>query len=157
MASHEDATIEARLTEQDYFRPPPQFVGQANVADPAVYDRFDDFPEGFTEYAELLDWDERWDEVLDDSNPPFYRWFVGGKLNASHNCIDRHLEERGNQTALLWQGEDGTQRNITYQDLYREVNAMAAALRDVGVSEDDVVTLHLPMLPALPVTMLACA
>src|SRR6056297_1588686 len=106
MASQEDATIEARLAEQDYFRPPPQFVGQANVSDPAVYDRFDDYPEGFVEYAELLDWEERWETVLDDSDPPFYRWFGGGTLNASENCIDRHLDARKNQTALLWEGED---------------------------------------------------
>jgi acetyl-CoA synthetase len=152
-----EGSIETRLTEQDYFRPTTRFVGQANVSDPAVYGRFEEFPEGFEEYAHLLDWDEPWDEVLDASTPPFYEWFVGGKLNASYNCVDRHLEERKNQTALLWEGEHGTRRNLTYQDLYREVNRMAAVLRDVGVRQDDVVTLHLPMVPALPITMLACA
>ncbi|PSP77759.1 acetate--CoA ligase [Halobacteriales archaeon QS_1_68_20] len=155
--SNDQGTIEARLTEQEYFRPPSKFVGQANVSDPAVYDRFDDFPEGFEEYADLLDWEQRWDETFDGSNPPFFEWFVGGKLNASYNCVDRHLDERKNRTALLWEGEGGEQRNITYRDLYREVNTMAAVLREVGVQEDDVVTLHLPMLPALPITMLACA
>ncbi len=155
--SDQDLTIEARLSKQEYFRPSPAFVGQANVSDPAVYDRFDDFPQGFEEYAELLDWEDHWDEVFDGSNPPFFEWFKGGTLNASYNCVDRHLEDRPNQAALIWEAEDGTRRNLTYQDLYREVNKMAASLRDVGVQEDDVVTLHLPMVPALPITMLACA
>jgi len=157
MSNSEELTIEARLSEQEYFRPPTKFVGQANANDPAIYDRFDEFPDGFEEYANLLTWDEEWDQVLDDSNPPFYGWFTGGKLNACYNCVDRHLDERKNQTALLWEGEDGTQRNISYQDLYREVNEFASVLREVGVDEDDIVTLHLPMLPALPKTMLGCA
>ncbi|MEF8853757.1 MAG: AMP-binding protein, partial [Haloarculaceae archaeon] len=155
----DDSPLEARLAEQDYFRPPTEFVGQANVTDPGIYDRFEEnYPDAFEEYAELLDWDEHWDEVLDDSNPPFYEWFVGGQLNASYNCIDRHLDERGNQAAFIWEGSDSGDRDvITYQDLYNRVNETAAALRDVDVREDDVVTCHLPMLPALPVTMLACA
>jgi acetyl-CoA synthetase len=155
----DDTPLEARLTEQEYFRPPTEFVGQANVTDPDIYDLFDEnYPEAFEAYAELLDWEEGWDEVLDDSNPPFYEWFVGGKLNASYNCIDRHLDERKNQAALIWEGTDSDEREtITYQELYNRVNAMAASLRDVDVRQDEVVTCHLPMLPALPVTMLGCA
>ncbi|EMA39985.1 acetate--CoA ligase [Halococcus hamelinensis] len=155
--SDQDIELEARLTEQEYFEPPEEFVEQANVSDPAVYDRFDEFPEGFEEYAEMLDWNEEWDTVLDDSNPPFYEWFVGGELNASANCIDRHLDDRGDETAILWEGEEGETRHISYRELHEEVNEMAAALRASGVEEDEVVTIHMPMVPALPVTMLACA
>ena len=150
-------TIEARLSEQEYFSPPQSFIEQANCNDPEVYDRFDRFPEGFTEYAEMLDWYSQWDQVLDQSNPPFYKWFVGGTLNASYNCVDRHLDAYADKTALLWEGEDGDVRRIAYQDLYREVNETAAFLRDVGVGEGDILTIHMPMVPELPVTMLAAA
>jgi acetyl-CoA synthetase len=154
----DDATIESRLRDRDYLRPPSKFVGQANATDPSVYDRFEDFPEGFEEYAELLDWETHWDETFDGSDPPFFEWFGGGELNASYNCVDRHLDERKNQAAIVWEGtEEGSRETITYQELYNRINETAAVLGDVDVEEDDVVTCHLPMLPALPVTMLACA
>ncbi len=149
--------IEARLSEQEYFSPPQSFVEQANCNDPEVYDRFDQFPEGFEEYAELLDWNQKWDQVLDQSNPPFYKWFVGGTLNACYNCVDRHLDQYRDKTAFLWEGEDGDVQRIAYQDLYRKVNETAALFRDVGLGEDDILTIHLPMVPALPITMLAAA
>ncbi|MFB6082245.1 MAG: acetate--CoA ligase [Halanaeroarchaeum sp.] len=153
-----DGALESRLTEQEYFRPPTEFVGQANVTDSEIYDRFDEnWPEAYEEFAELLSWDDHWDEVLDDSNPPFFEWFTGGTLNASYNAVDRHLPERKDHTAIIWEGEHGTTERIAYQDLYRRVNEMAAVLREVGVEEDDIVTMHMPMVPDLPVSMLAAA
>ena len=157
MSEAQPTTIDALLAEQKYISPPEAFVQQANVQDPSIYDRFDDFPDGFVEYAEMLSWDEPWDQVLDASDPPFFEWFTGGRINACYNCVDRHLDERGDEPALVWEGEDGESVTITYRQLHRRVNEMAALLLEAGVGEDDVVTLHLPMIPALPVTMLACA
>ncbi|WP_424008328.1 acetate--CoA ligase [Haloferax denitrificans] len=154
-----DTELEARLVEQEEFEPSEEFVAQANVSDPAVYDEFEEnWPDCWERAAEMLDWDEAYDEVLDDSNPPFYKWFTGGKLNVSYNCVDRHVENGDkNRVAIKWEGEHGETRTYTYQDLYREVNEFAAALRDLGVEEDDVVTLYMPMIPELPIAMLACA
>jgi acetyl-CoA synthetase len=139
--------------------PPSAFVEQANVTDESVYEAFEeDWPECWERAAELLDWDEEYDEVLDESDAPFYEWFLDGKLNASYNCVDRHVEDgRKNHAAIRWEGKLGTTRTLTYQDLHREVNEFAAALRELGVQEDDVVTTYLPMIPELPITMLACA
>ena len=154
-----DGQLEARLAEQEAFEPGDDFVEQANVSDESIYDEFEDnWPECCTRAADLLDWDEEYTEVLDDSNEPFYEWFADGTLNASYNCIDRHVESGDkNRVAIKWEGEHGATRTYTYQDLYREVNEFAAALRDLGVEEDDVVTMYMPMVPELPIAMLACA
>ncbi|POG56236.1 acetate--CoA ligase [Haloferax marisrubri] len=154
-----DAELEARLAEQDEFEPAEEFVAQANVSDADIYDEFEEnWPGCWERAAEMLDWDAEYDEVLDDSNPPFYEWFTGGELNACYNCVDRHVENGDkNRVAIKWEGEHGETRTYTYQDLYREVNEFAAALRDLGVEEDDVVTLYMPMVPELPIAMLACA
>ncbi|MFC3478789.1 acetate--CoA ligase [Halobacterium litoreum] len=156
----EDPELEARLAEQDSFEPPESFVEQANVSDPEIYEEFEEnWPGAWERAADLLDWKTEYDEVLDDSNPPFYEWFTGGELNASYNCVDRHLDERGDEVAIEWVGEptDEANRTYTYRDLYDEVNEFAAALRALGVEEDDVVTMYLPMIPELPIAMLACA
>jgi acetyl-CoA synthetase len=152
----EDAQLEARLEAQDTFEPSESFVEQANVTDEGIYDEFDD-PEAWERAAELLDWETEWEEVLNDDDEPFYEWFVGGELNVAANCIDRHLDDRADEAAIEWVGEPGETRTYTYQDLYDEVNAFAAALRDQGVTEDDVVTMYMPMIPELPIAMLACA
>ena len=154
--SDEEVRLEARLEEQDVFEPPESFVEQANVADPAIYDEFEE-PEAWERAADLLDWEAEWSEVLDDSDAPFYEWFTGGKLNASANCLDRHLDDRGETAAIEWIGELGEKRTYSYTELHQEVNEFAAALRDLGVEEDDVVTMYMPMVPELPVAMLACA
>jgi len=156
----EDGELEARLEEQEVFEPSDSFVSQANVSDPDIYETFEsEWPECWEQAADLLTWESPYDQVLDDSNPPFYEWFTGGELNASANCLDRHLTERGDEAAIEWVGEpvDEADRTYTYAELHREVNEFAAALRDQGVEEDDVVTMYLPMIPELPIAMLACA
>jgi acetyl-CoA synthetase len=137
--------------------PPESFIEQANVTDESIYEEFDaDWPECWERAAGFLDWTTEYDTVLDGDGPPF-RWFSGGELNASYNCVDRHLSERGDQNALHWEGVGGETRTYTYLDLHHAVNECASALRSLGVEEDDVVTLYLPMVPELPIAMLACA
>ncbi len=140
-------------------QPPSQFARGATVTDPELRERFArEWPDCWAESAALLEWTEPYDEILEDDDAPFYRWFVGGRLNAAENCIDRHLEAgRKTQVALRWEGKRGERRTYTYHDLHREVSAVAAALCDLGVGEDDVVTCYLPKLPELPIAMLACA
>jgi len=153
-----DVELEARLAEQEEFEPPAAFVDQANVTDESIYEEFDEnWPEAWERAAALLDWEEDYDQVLEDGDAPFYEWFTGGSLNASVNAVDRHLDERGDEVAIEWIGEPGGVRSITYRELYHEVNEFAAALRDLGVEEDDVVTMYMPMIPELPIAMLACA
>ncbi|NUC73074.1 acetate--CoA ligase [Haloterrigena sp. SYSU A558-1] len=157
--SQEDANLEARLEEQETFEPSDSFVEQANVSDPGIYEEFEEnWPECWERAADLLSWDEEYDTVLEDGNAPFYEWFTGGELNASYNCLDRHVEEgRGDSVAIEWEGELGETRTYTYSELLDEVEDFAATLRDLGVEEDDIVTLYMPMVPELPIAMLACA
>ena len=157
-----EAQIAVHWREEENYPPPPAFVAQANAADPAIFDRFREerFPGCFTEYADLLDWDQRWDTVLDTSNPPFWKWFTGGKLNASYNCVDRHAASTPEKTAIIFvpELESDDPVHISYTELHRQVNEFAALLRDfLGVQAGDRVTLHMPMVPELAVTMLACA
>ena len=141
------------------YSPPDSFIEQANVTDPTLHETFErNWPNCWTRAADLLSWDEAYDTVLEAEDAPFYRWFADGRLNASYNCLDRHLESgRKNHAAIRWEGKQGERRTYTYRDLYVEVNELAAALCDLGVAEDDVVTIYLPMIPELPIAMLACA
>jgi acetyl-CoA synthetase len=161
-ATVSEAQIAVHWREEEYYPPSAKFVARANAADPAIYDRFSEerFPECFKEYAELLTWDHYWHTTLDTSNPPFWKWFVGGRLNAAFNCVDRHLAKDRDKAAIIWVPEPETEETqaITYQELYRRVNEFAALLREFGgVETGDRVTFHLPMVPDLPVSMLACA
>jgi acetyl-CoA synthetase len=161
-AESSEATIAVHWREEGYYSPPPEFTAQANAGDASIRDRFteDKYPECFREYADLLSWDQTWHTTLDTSTAPFWKWFVGGKLNASYNCVDRHLAEHGDKPALIWvpEPEEAEHVKITYRDLHRQVNEFAALLRDfAGVKAGDRVTLHMPMVPELPVVMLACA
>ena len=157
-----ESQIAVHWREEEYFHPPAKFIGQANASDPAIFERFkeENFPECFREYADLLTWDKYWHTTLDTSNAPFWKWFVGGRLNASYNCVDRHLAKYRNKAAFIWvpEPEDQVTQAITYQELYERINEFAALLRDFcGLKEGDRVTFHLPMVPDLPVSMLACA
>jgi acetyl-CoA synthetase len=157
-----EAQIAVHWREEDYYQPPESFAAQANANDPAILERFseDKFPDCFTAYADMLSWDKKWDTVLDTSNAPFWKWFVGGRLNASYNCVDRHAEANPDKTAIVFvpELESDEHVHISYAELRRQVNEFAAVLRDfAGLKTGDRVTLHMPMVPELPVTMLACA
>jgi len=157
-----ESQIAVHWREEEYFPPPESFVRQANASDPAILQRFaeDKFPDCFTEYADMLDWDKRWDTVLDTSAAPFWKWFVGGKLNASYNCVDRHAAANPDKTAVIWvpELEEDPTVYVSYGELLRRVNEFAALLSDfAGLKKGDRVTLHMPMVPEAVVTMLACA
>lgn len=139
--------------------PPEEFVEQANVTDPDIYNEFkNNWPECWKQGANLLNWKRKYDSIVEPiDSPPYYRWFVDGKLNASENCIDRHVRDgQGEVPALRWIGTDGETQTYTYETLRREVNEVAAMLREIGAEAAPVV-LYLPRIPELPITMLACA
>src|SRR5919197_906025 len=157
-----EAQIAVHWREEEYIYPPATFIAQANMTDPQIYERFslEHFPECFKEYADLLTWYQYWHTTLDTSDAPCWKWFVGGRINASYNCVDRHLAQYKNKAAIIYvpEPEDEPHQAITYQELYVRVNEMAALLRDfAGIKAGDRVTIHMPMVPELPVTMLACA
>jgi acetyl-CoA synthetase len=157
-----EATLEAQLEElldQETFSPPSEFAKHAVISDPSIHEKAAADPEGFwAEQAEALHWHEKWDQVLDWSDPPFAKWFVGGKLNVAYNCVDRHVESgNGDRVAFHWRGEEGEERDITYNDLHRDVQRFANALKDRGIGAGDVVGIFLPMIPEVAVAMLACA
>jgi acetyl-CoA synthetase len=148
-----------RLLDVDRFPPPTQFVERAQITDPAIYADAADGPAWWAEQARRrLDWRSPFTTVLDDSNPPFFRWFTDGTLNASYNCLDRHVAAgRGNRIALHWRGEEGEERDLTYAELLDDVQRLANALKSQGVRKGDVVGIFLPMIPEVVVAMLACA
>jgi acetyl-CoA synthetase len=156
-----EALIAVHWRDEGYYPPPASFVAQANASDPAIREQFteDKFPDSFTAYADLLTWFKPWDTVLDTSHAPFWKWFVGGELNASYNCVDRHLADKANKAALIWvpEPENEAHQAITYRELYVRVNEFAAVLKDLGLKAGDRITFHMPMVPELPIAMLAAA
>ena len=157
-----EAEIAVHWQEEKYYYPPTSFIAQANLTDEGVYERFgiDKFPECFNEYAGLLYWYKHWEKTLDTADAPFWKWYVGGRINASYNCIDRHLAKNKNKAAIHFvpELESEATQHITYQELYIRVNEFAALLRDFcGLRAGDRATLHMPMVPELPIAMLACA
>jgi acetyl-CoA synthetase len=153
-----ERTLDDLLREDRRFPPPGDFRSRAHVSDDDVYREAADDPLGYWEkWARELDWFEPWERVL-DWTPPHSRWFVGGRLNVAHNCMDRHLHgPRRNKAALIWEGEPGDVRTYTYWDLHREVSQFANGLKELGVGKGDRVAIYLPMIPEAAIAMLACA
>ncbi|HTX08400.1 MAG TPA: acetate--CoA ligase [Solirubrobacteraceae bacterium] len=148
-----------QLLDVETFDPPDEFREQALLSDPSVYEEAEkDWKGWWTKQAKELHWFKEPSEDLDDSDPPFYKWFKDGKLNASYNCVDRHIEAgNGDRVAFHWRGEEGEERDITYAELHQEVQKLANALKDLGVKKGDIVGIYLPMIPEVVVSMLACA
>jgi acetyl-CoA synthetase len=162
MADSQSTTLEQELgdlLDQERFDPPEDFVSQALITDLSEHEKAaKDFQGWWAEQARALHWFTDFEEVLDDSDPPFYKWFKDGKLNASYNCLDRHVENGlGERVAFHWRGEEGEERDVTYEDLLRDVQRFANALKDRGIEAGDVVGIYLPMIPEVVVAMLACA
>ncbi len=161
-SDHGGGSITSVLQETRVFPPPEAFAHQAHISSLAQYEalwnRAKDDPEGFWgEQARALHWSQPWDRVL-DWQPPFAKWFVGGKLNAAYNCVDRHCEGPSkNKAALIWEGEPGDRRVLRYQDLQREVSKFANVLKGLGVRTGDVVAVYMPLVPELVIALLACA
>lgn len=151
------AYFEGLLEEDRIFLPPEKFRENAVISDPSIYSKAENRLAFWEERASELSWFKKWDSVL-EWNPPFAKWFSGGKLNASYNCLDRHLESwRRNKAAIVFEGEPGDTRVLTYKDLHREVSQFANALKSLGVQKGDRVTIYMPMIPEAVVAMLACA
>ncbi len=150
--------IDALLSENRQFEPSAAFRAAANISDAGVYERADQDPETFwAGFASELEWFRPWDTVL-EWTPPYGKWFVGGTLNASVNCVDRHVRgPRRNKAAIIWEGEPGERRTLTYFDLYRQVSQFANVLKGQGVRKGDRVALYMPLVPELAIAMLACA
>jgi acetyl-CoA synthetase len=150
--------IDNLLQEDRRFPPSPAMQKSANISDPRVYERAARDPEAFwVEFARELEWIRPWDSVL-HWKAPYARWFEGGQINASANCLDRHVRTaRRNKAAIIWEGEPGDRRTLTYWDLFRQVSAFANVLRSLGVKRGDRVALYLPLIPELAIAMLACA
>ncbi|MER7003091.1 acetate--CoA ligase [Dactylosporangium sp. NPDC000555] len=151
-------TLENLLNETRQFPPPAEFAAAANLTEEAYAEARADRLAFWEQQAHRLSWAKEWDQVLDWSNPPFAKWFVGGQLNVAYNCLDRHIEAgRGDKVAIHFEGEPGDTRTITYADLHRSVCQAANALTDLGVVAGDRVAIYLPMIPEAAVAMLACA
>ncbi len=151
--------LEALLIEKRSFSPDPDFSRKANANDPKIWDKAAADPEKWwAEKAEEFFWYKKWDKVLDESNAPFFKWFVNGKTNLSVNCLDRHLTTwRRNKAAIIWEGEPGDERVLTYNDLHREVCKFTSILRKMGIKKGDRVMIYMGMIPELPIAMLACS
>jgi len=147
--------IEALLDERRLFEPSKEFVDKANMSREDIYEEGKDIEKFWAKAADNVDWFKKWDTLL-EWKPPFAKWYIGGKLNISYNCLDRHLKTRKNKAAIIWEGEPGDEKVYTYWDLYREVNKFANVLKHFGVKKGDRVTIYLPMVPELPIAMLAC-
>jgi acetyl-CoA synthetase len=156
--SSENKGLADLLQENRVFNPSPEFVEKANVKDDSIYrDAEASGAEFWAKQAERLDWFKKWDQVL-DWQPPFAKWFVGGKLNVSYNCLDRHLNgPRRNKAAIIFEGEPGDTQVLTYHQLHREVGKFANVLKKLGTQKGDRVTIYMPMIPEAVVAMLACA
>ena len=157
----ESTAIETILNESRLFPPPADFASTAEVSSfeeyEKLYARAEADPESFwAEQADALHWFKRWDKVL-EWNEPFAKWFVGGKMNIAYNCLDRHLTTwRKNKAAIIWEGETGEIKTITYLQLQQEVSRFANVLKSLDVKSGDRVALYMPLVPALAVAMLAC-